>query len=66
MKRTLAILAIVLLSAGVLLLAIGGTQSSAVKTCREDAQRFAQENASYQAEYDSLFGATSLAQRPMM
>jgi hypothetical protein len=42
---------------------MGRTQSSAVKVCRADAQRFAEENASYDAEYDSLFGATTLAQR---
>jgi hypothetical protein len=48
-----------------LLLAMGRTQSNAVKLCRADAQRFAQENASYEVEYDALYGATTLAQRPM-
>jgi hypothetical protein len=64
MKRTLVILAIVVISAGTLLLA-GRTQSSAVKACRADARRFAQESLSYEAEYDSLYGATTLAQRPI-
>jgi|SRR5580704_598298 hypothetical protein len=46
-----------------LMFSLGRTQSSAVKTCRADARRFAQENASYEAEYDSLYGATTLGQR---
>lgn len=64
MKRTIVMLATIVLSAGVLLLT-GRTQSNAVKTCRADVRRFGQENASYEAEYDSLYGATTLAQRPI-
>ena len=64
MKRTLVVLAVVVLAAGVLLV-MGRTQSTAIKTCRADVRRFAQENASYEAEYDSLYGATTLAQRPL-
>jgi hypothetical protein len=65
MKRMLVVLiAVVTLAAGALF-AMGRSQSGAVKVCRADAQRFDQEAASYQAEYDSLYGATTLAQRPM-
>jgi hypothetical protein len=38
-------------------------ESDAVKTCRADAQAFSEEIASYDAEFDSFFGATTLAQR---
>jgi hypothetical protein len=43
----------------------GRTQSNAVKSCRADARGFAQGNASYEAEFDSLYRATTLAQRPI-
>jgi hypothetical protein len=41
---------------------VGCTQSSAVRTCRADAQQFENDNASYEAEYDSLLGATKVGQ----
>lgn len=63
MKRTLVVIAVITLAAG-MLLATGRSQSSGIKLCRADVQRFARENASYEAEYDSLYGATTLAQRP--
>lgn len=65
MKRTLVVVIAVVALAACVLFATERTESSAVKVCRADAQRFAQENASYEAEYDSLYGATTLAQRPM-
>ncbi len=45
-----------------LLLCAGCTHTSAVSTCRGDAQRFVDQNASYEAEYDSQFGATTVRQ----
>ncbi len=63
MKRTLVMLIAVVALGAAALLTMGRIQSSAVRACRADAQRFAQENASYEAEYDSLFGATTLGQR---
>ena len=63
MKRMLVVLIALVALAITALFAMGRTQSSAVKTCRADARGFAQENASYEAEYDSLYGATTLAQR---
>jgi hypothetical protein len=43
-----------------LLLCAGCTHTSAVRTCRQDAQRFVDQNASYEAEYDSRFGAATV------
>jgi len=54
------ILALVGLSA--LLFCTGCTHTSAVSTCRADGQRFVDENESYDAEYDSQFGATTVGQ----
>lgn len=62
MKRTLIVVAVILLAAG-LLFAFGRPESSAVKVCRADAQQYAEEISSYESEYDSLFGATALGQR---
>jgi hypothetical protein len=62
--KTVAILIVLAMALG-LFVGLRSTQSSAVKVCRADARRFAQENASYEAEYDSLYGATMLAQRPI-
>jgi len=64
MKRTLILTVVVTLAACVLM-GMGRTKSNAVKVCRADAQRFGEENASYEAEYDSLYGATTLVQRPI-
>jgi hypothetical protein len=61
-KAIWVVLACLMLAVGVLF-GLGRTQSSAVRACRADAQRFAEENASYQAEYDSLYGATTVGQR---
>jgi hypothetical protein len=65
MKRTIlvsvVVVAVVLAALGYF--GMGRAHTSAVKTCRADARLFAEENASYQAEYDGLFGATTLAQR---
>jgi hypothetical protein len=63
MKRILVVLLAVLVVGAGLLLAMGRTESAAVKTCRADAQRFTDETAGYQAEFDSLYGATTLGQR---
>jgi hypothetical protein len=52
----------VLAGLAVLMLCTGCTQSTAAKTCRADAQRFADENASFEAEYDTQFGATTVGQ----
>jgi hypothetical protein len=54
------ILALMGLSA--LLFCTGCTHTSAVSTCRADPQRFVDENESYDAEYDSQFGATTVGQ----
>lgn len=62
MKRALIVVAVILFAAG-LLLAFGRPESSAARVCRADAQRFAEETADYDAEYDSLYGATTLGQR---
>jgi hypothetical protein len=62
MKRTLIVVAVILFAAG-LLLAFGRPESEAVRVCRADAQKFAEETASYEAEFDSLYGATTLGQR---
>lgn len=52
----------VLAGLAVLLLCAGCTQSTAVKTCRADVQQFENDNASYEAEYDTQFGATTVGQ----
>jgi hypothetical protein len=52
----------ILLAFAGMLLCAGCTHTSAVSTCRADAQRFVDENASYDAEYDSQFGATTVGQ----
>ena len=54
------ILALMGLSA--LLFCTACTHTSAVNACRADAQRFVDENASYNAECDSQFGATTVGQ----
>jgi hypothetical protein len=61
-KAIWVVLACLVLAVGVLF-GLGRTQSSAVRACRADSQRFAEENASFQAEYDSLYGATTVGQR---
>ena len=53
---------IALAGLAVLLLGTGCGSTEAVKQCRADAQRFADENASFEAEYDSQFGATKVGQ----
>jgi hypothetical protein len=64
MRKTIwVLLACLVVAVGALV--VGRPESSAVKLCRADAQKFAEENASYEAEYDSLYGATTLAQRPI-
>jgi hypothetical protein len=63
MRKAIWVVLVCLVLAISLLFGLGRTQSSAVRACRADAQRFAEENASYQAEYDSLYGATTLGQR---
>jgi hypothetical protein len=65
MKRAPVVLTAVLVLAAGALFGMGRTATSAVKTCRADAQGFAEENASFQAEYDRMFGATTLGQRPI-
>jgi hypothetical protein len=62
MRKTIVVILVCLLVA-VCALAIPRPQSTAVKVCRADAQKFSEENASYHAEYDTLYGATTLAQR---
>jgi hypothetical protein len=61
-KAIWVVLASLVLAIG-LLFGLGRTESNAVRTCRADVQRFAQENASYEAEFDTLYGATTLGQR---
>jgi type II secretory pathway pseudopilin PulG len=63
MKRTLVVLSIVVVVAAAVLLWKGRAQTNAAKTCRADARRFAEENASYEAKFDSLFGVTTLSRR---
>jgi len=62
MKTKIRVLLAGLVIAVGLLFGLWHPESSAVKVCRADAQRFAEENASYAAEYDSLYGATTLGQ----
>ena len=52
----------ILLAFAGMLLCAGCTHTSAVSTCRADAQRFVDENESYDAEYDAQFGATTVGQ----
>lgn len=65
MKRAIAGLLVCFIVAVALVVGMRRGDSSAVKVCRADAQGFAEENDSYEAEYDTMYGATTLAQRPM-
>jgi hypothetical protein len=65
MKRTLIVLIAVTVLASVAFIGIGRSRTNAVKLCRADAQRFAAENASFDAEYDAQFGATAVGQLSM-
>jgi hypothetical protein len=65
MKRTLIVLIAVAALAAVGFIGMERTQTSPVKLCRADAQRFADENASFDAEYDTQFGATAVGQLSM-
>ena len=62
MKRTMLI---VLACLAVLITLAYWPESAEVRTCRAGARAFERENASYDSEYDSLYGATTLAQRSM-
>jgi hypothetical protein len=65
MKRALMVLTAVAALAAVGFIGIGRSRTNAVKLCRADAQRFAAENASFEAEYDTQFGATAVGQLSM-
>ena len=49
----------------VLLLGTGCSQTSAVKTCREDLRNFTEETDAYDAEYSTLYGPAVISQRPI-
>jgi len=63
MRRAIGVLLGCLVLAVGLLFGLGHTESKEVRVCRADAQRFSQEAKSYEAEFDSLYGATTLGQR---
>jgi hypothetical protein len=64
MKNRIAALLALVVAVGVLF-ETRRPESSAVKVCRADAQTFTEEIDSYTSEYDTLYGATTIAQRPL-
>ena len=66
MKNRIAALLAGLIVAVGLLFGFWRPESNAVRVCRADAQTFTEEIDSYEAEYTTMYGAATLAQRPLI